>query len=50
MQPFRHQYPERVADHTNGDIAANSYTTYIEDVAAIKEVGVSFLMINHFRY
>lgn len=36
-----HEHPERVVDHTNGDAAAKSFDKYMEDVAAIKEVGVS---------
>ncbi|XP_063700405.1 myrosinase 1-like [Culicoides brevitarsis] len=40
-----HEHPERIVDHTNGDFAANSYEKYLEDIAAIKEVG-----FNHYRF
>lgn len=36
-----HEHPERIVDQSNGDFAANSYEKYIEDIVAIKEVGVS---------
>lgn len=35
-----HKYPERIADRSNGDIAADSYHLYKEDVKALKDTGV----------
>lgn len=35
--------PSKVADGTTGDIACDSYHRYREDVALLKELGVSTL-------
>lgn len=42
---FIHLHPEKIADHQNGDIAANSYKFYLEDVEAVKNLNV-----NTFRF
>ncbi|XP_046382662.1 myrosinase 1 isoform X2 [Ischnura elegans] len=39
---FTHQTPENIVDGTNGDIAADSYHKYPEDIKALKELGVKF--------
>lgn len=36
-----HQHPDWIADGLNGDVAADSYHLYKEDVRALKELGVS---------
>ena len=38
---YTHEHPEKIADRSNGDIAANSYYKYKEDIRAIKEMGVN---------
>lgn len=38
---FTHTYPEKIEDLTNGDIAADSYHKYEEDVELLKYLGVS---------
>lgn len=38
---FTHSNPEKIADHQNGDVAANSYEFYLEDVAAVKNLNVN---------
>lgn len=44
-----HEQPRLIADRTNGDIAADSYHFYMEDVKALKYAGVNILTIyNHF--
>ena len=37
---FTHAHPEKIVDHTNGDVAANSYKYYLEDVEAVKNLSV----------
>ncbi|XP_055550374.1 myrosinase 1-like [Wyeomyia smithii] len=37
-----HQHPELVVDRANGDVAADSYHRFREDIAALEEVGFSF--------
>lgn len=37
-----HRFPEKVADNSNGDEAANSYEFYKEDVKALVAVGMNF--------
>ncbi|KAI4333182.1 hypothetical protein L6164_018020 [Bauhinia variegata] len=36
---FTHKYPEMIADHSNGDVATDSYHRYKEDVAIMKDIG-----------
>lgn len=54
-----HEHPEGVVDGTNGDVAADSYHRYREDVKMLKNIGVSdykttnlsikLAMANYFR-
>ncbi|XP_047067450.1 beta-glucosidase 12-like isoform X1 [Lolium rigidum] len=37
---FTHQYPDKVADRSNGDVAVDSYHLYKEDVRLMKDMGV----------
>ncbi|KAK6150151.1 hypothetical protein DH2020_017676 [Rehmannia glutinosa] len=37
---FTHKYPEKVKDHTNADVAIDSYHLYKEDVQLLKNMGV----------
>ncbi|KAL4718535.1 hypothetical protein ACJJTC_007171 [Scirpophaga incertulas] len=39
---YTHTHPERVFDHSNGDIADDSYHRYMDDVRLLKELGVKF--------
>jgi hypothetical protein len=36
-----HEHPDWIADGLSGDVAADSYHLYKEDVKALKELGVS---------
>ncbi|KAA8528122.1 hypothetical protein F0562_035625 [Nyssa sinensis] len=36
---FTHKYPEKIVDHSNGDVAIDSYHRYKEDVGLIKGIG-----------
>jgi hypothetical protein len=36
-----HNHPEDVKDFSNGDIAADSYHKYAEDIKLLKDLGVS---------
>ncbi|KAG9443540.1 hypothetical protein H6P81_014880 [Aristolochia fimbriata] len=36
---FTHQYPSKIADKSNGDVAIDSYHRYEEDVNLLKEMG-----------
>lgn len=36
-----HTHPELITNRDNGDVAGDSYHKYKEDVALIKEIGVS---------
>lgn len=40
-----HSQPEAIYDRSNGDVAANSYNLYKEDVKALKQAGVHFSCI-----
>ncbi|XXG56627.1 hypothetical protein AAC387_Pa03g3993 [Persea americana] len=37
---FTHKHPEKITDHSNGDIAVDSYHRYKEDVRIMKEMGM----------
>lgn len=45
-----HSQPEVISDRTNGDVAANSYELYKEDVKALKQVGVRLLRFQYTNY
>ncbi|CAI8600817.1 unnamed protein product [Vicia faba] len=36
---FTHSHPDRIAGHSNGDVAVDSYHRYKEDVAMMKDIG-----------
>lgn len=36
-----HDHPELIEDHANGDVSADSYHLFMNDVKALKSVGVS---------
>ncbi|XLR42077.1 hypothetical protein S83_026737 [Arachis hypogaea] len=36
---FTHNHPDRIADHSNGDVAVDSYHRYKGDVAMMKDIG-----------
>nr|XP_027065766.1 beta-glucosidase 12-like [Coffea arabica] len=37
---FTHKYPEKIQDHSNGDVATDSYHLYKEDVRLLKEMNM----------
>lgn len=37
---FTHSHPEKIVDHSNGDVAANSYEYYLDDIKAVKNLSV----------
>ncbi|XP_042520769.1 beta-glucosidase 13-like isoform X2 [Macadamia integrifolia] len=37
---FTHQHPDKITDHSNGDVAIDSYHRYKEDVNVMKEMGM----------
>jgi beta-glucosidase/6-phospho-beta-glucosidase/beta-galactosidase len=37
-----HEHPEKIDDHSTGDVATNSYELYNEDIKALKELGVRY--------
>ncbi|XP_053952402.1 myrosinase 1-like [Anastrepha ludens] len=39
---YTHMHPERIADHSNGDSAAESYHRFGQDLVALKELKVRF--------
>ncbi|CAG9796297.1 unnamed protein product, partial [Diatraea saccharalis] len=39
---YTHTRPERIFDHNTGDVAADSYHHYKQDVKLLKDLGVSF--------
>lgn len=43
---FTHDHPEAVIDRSNGDVAADSYHFYEDDVKLIKSLGVSSVVID----
>lgn len=40
---FTHNYPDRIRNESNGDVACDSYHNYKEDVLMVKDMGVSVL-------
>lgn len=42
-----HENPERVKDHSNGDIACDSYNQYKTDVQLLKQLGVSVYLLKY---
>ncbi|KAL5699585.1 beta-glucosidase [Ranunculus cassubicifolius] len=38
---YTHQYPGKIADHSNGDVANDQYNRYKEDVALMKDMGMN---------
>lgn len=38
---FTHVHPEKIVDRQNGDIGANSYKYYLDDIAAVKNLNVN---------
>ncbi|KAI4323363.1 hypothetical protein L6164_022976 [Bauhinia variegata] len=43
---FTHKYPNKIADHSNGSIAADFYHRYKEDVQMMKELGFNAYKIS----
>ncbi|XP_063699533.1 myrosinase 1-like [Culicoides brevitarsis] len=39
---YLHKYPDRVLDHSNADVTADSYHLYREDIKALKDTGFNF--------
>lgn len=39
---FTHQHPDRILDHSTGNIACDSYHQWRSDVALLKKIGVDF--------
>lgn len=39
---YLHKHPDFTADGSNGDVAADSYHKYKEDVKMIKDLGVEY--------
>ncbi|OAY40039.1 beta-glucosidase 13 [Manihot esculenta] len=36
---FTHEYPERIKDHSNGDVAVDFYNRFPEDIRNVKDMG-----------
>ncbi|XP_031639720.1 myrosinase 1-like, partial [Contarinia nasturtii] len=39
---FTHLHPEKIVDRQNGDVGANSYEYYLDDVEAVKSLNMNF--------
>lgn len=42
---FTHSHSEKIANHQNGDNAANSYEFYLDDVEAVKNLNVIYFFL-----
>lgn len=42
---FTHSHPEKIRDHQNGDVSANSYEYYLDDIAAVKNLNVIYIFL-----
>jgi len=42
---WTHEYSNLIIDHSNGDVACDSYHKYKEDVQLLKDIGVRFAYI-----
>ena len=42
---FAHNYPDKIADLSNGDVTCNAYEKYIEDIRLMKDMGVCNIML-----
>jgi beta-glucosidase len=40
-----HSNPDYISDFSNGDVAADSYHKYAEDIKILKDLGVSMVRI-----
>ncbi|XP_061711095.1 myrosinase 1-like [Cydia pomonella] len=43
---FLHSHPYYTPDHSNGDVAADSYHKYMDDIAIVKELGVEYYRLS----
>jgi beta-glucosidase/6-phospho-beta-glucosidase/beta-galactosidase len=43
---YVHEHPEFIVDGSNGDIAADSYHQYKQDVTALKHLGVNIILVH----
>lgn len=41
---FTHNHPEKILDHSNADVACDSYHKFKEDVQLLKNLGVSRML------
>lgn len=37
---FTHSHPEKIVDHHNADVSANSYEYFLDDIRAVKNLNV----------
>lgn len=38
---FSHEYPDKIADHSNADVSIDSYHLYLDDIAAAEALNVT---------
>lgn len=43
---FTHNYPEKIEDGSNGDVACDSYNRYEEDISFLEDLGVQFYRLS----